>query len=333
MELKAGKLPPELLERLVFGRLGAERPEVLVPAALGEDATTLDLGGELCVASTDPITGSGSRLGRLAVHISCNDVASNGAEPVAVLLTLLLPEGWSDEDLAALMQEAHQAAREAGIAIAGGHTEVTPGLGQAIAVTTVIGRVSREEALRTAGARPGDAIVLTKGAGLEGTAILAWDYADRLEGRIPADLLDRARGLGDLLSVLPEARLARRSGVHALHDVTEGGVLGAVYEMMVPSGLGVRIEAAAIPVRLETAAVCAALGVDPLRLIGSGALLAATDRPAELLAALRGAGIEAAVIGEVLADAAVRVVVTKEGEKPLEPPESDELWWAKARLR
>lgn len=339
--LPEGKLPPDLLERLVLPRTGVQRREVVLAAAPGEDAAALDLGGDLCVAASDPITGAGHHAGWLAVHVNCNDVAATGAEPVAVLLTILLPPGSPAVVLEDLMAGAHAAAREVGCQIAGGHTEVTPGLAQPLVVATALGRAPADGLVRSGGARPGDLLLLSKWAGLEGTAILAADCRQVLRARgVPEALLDAAADLGRWLSIVPEARVAARRGAHAMHDVTEGGVLGAVWEMIAAArrvqgdAVGAVVETTSIPLREETRAICAAASVDPLQLIGSGALLVAAppDVAAGLQAAWQEAGIPAAVIGRVTGDGRLRRVDPDGREVELEPPGTDALWTARARL-
>ena len=339
--LPEGKLPASLLERLVLPRIGVRRREVVLGAAPGEDAAALDLEGELCVAASDPITGAGHDAGWLAVHVNCNDVAATGAEPVAVLLTILLPPGSSAAVLEEIMAGAQRAAREVGCQIAGGHTEVTPGLTQPLVIATALGRTPAARLMPSGGARPGDVLLMTKWAGLEGTAILATDCRNALAARgVPAAVLDAAAQLGRWLSIVPEARLAARRGAHALHDVTEGGVLGAVWEMVTAArhaqgeAVGCVVEAAAVPVREETRSICAAAGIDPLRLIGSGALVVAAPAEAAgpLQAAWMEAGIPAAAIGRVTGDGALRLVAADGSQWPLEAPGTDALWIARARL-
>ena len=326
--MQSGKLPPALLRRLVFGRLGARRPETLVRAAYGEDSAVLDLGGDLVVLSSDPITAAGERAGWLGVHVACNDVAANGATPVGVLLTILVPEGAPPAVVGAVMRDAHRAARELGVEIVGGHTEVTPALPRLLLALTAVGRAPRSRYLTSAGARPGDALLLTKAAGLEGTAVLAHDFAEALRGRVPAAALRRARGFLRELSVVPEALAAAALGATALHDVTEGGVLGALYELAAASGVGFAVRATDVPVRPETAAICRALALDPLRLLGSGALLvAAPDGPA-LASALAARGLTATLLGHALPRRRGRRLVTPAGPVPVGPVERDELYRA-----
>ncbi len=325
--LPIGKVPPDALRRLVYTHVGARRADVLVRAAIGEDCASIAFGDEVAVLTTDPITGAGHDLGWYAVFVATNDLAAAGAEPVALLLTVLLRPADAAHELERVMARAGDAAAALGIEIVGGHSEVTAGIDRTIAVVTAVGRARRDAVLRSGAAQPGDALVMTKGAGIEGTAILAADAEARLRPALGDALLRRARELRHRISVLPEARAAARAGAHAMHDVTEGGVLAAVHEMATASGLGVALDADRVPVLAETAAICARLGADPLALIGSGALLVATPQPARVVEAVQAAGIHAALIGVFHSEAVSSRVVRRAGqERALIPPVRDELW-------
>ncbi|MDK2784828.1 MAG: hypothetical protein PWR11_694 [Bacillota bacterium] len=189
--MQPGKLAPELLNRLVFPYLGAKRQDVLVRPGIGQDCSVVDLGSELAVLSSDPITASGHHLGYLAVHVAANDLAAIGAEPVGLLLTLLLPPGTFQDKIEAIMQEIHAAAGSLNMAVLGGHTEFTNAVCQPLAAVTALGRAPRGRYITAAGGRPGDTLLLTKTAGCEGTAILASDLADKLEAALGADLGER----------------------------------------------------------------------------------------------------------------------------------------------
>jgi hydrogenase maturation factor len=329
VRLPIGKIPADLLASVVYPHLGTRRPDVLVHAQFGEDCAAIDFGEEVAVLTTDPITGADADLGWYAVCVATNDLAAAGAEPVALTLTLLLAPERAAEDLARIMRDASAAAQTLEVEIVGGHSEVTRGVDRTIVVVTAVGRAPRGRALRSGGATAGDALLLTKGAGIEGTAILAGALERRLAPVLGAALLERAKGFRLQISVLPEARAAARAGARAMHDVTEGGVLGAAYEMAAAAGIGVRIDAARIPVLAETAAVCGVLGIDPLGLIGSGALLVATPDAARTAEAIARDGIRAEQIGQfVLRD---RLVVRGGREFPLPPPAADELWRVLAR--
>lgn len=323
--LGTGKLPPDLLRRVVLGRLGARRAETLVRAALGVDAAAVAFGEWACVLTVDPITTAGAGAGHLAVVVACNDLAAMGAEPLGVLPTLLFPAGVRVAEVADLAGQIDAAARELNVEILGGHTEIAPGLAAPLVVTTAVGRARPDRLLTAAGARPGDALVLTKAAALEGTSILAHDLADRLAGQVPEALLAEARGYRAELSVVPEGLAAAALGATAMHDPTEGGILGALWELAEASGSGFRVQAAAIPVRPATRAICAALGVDPLRLISSGALLIACPDGPQMVRELAARGIAAAVIGAV--NSGGRELVLPDGTAaPVTTVERDELY-------
>src|SRR5579859_1349024 len=322
--LPVGKVPPDALDALVYRHLGARRADVLVHASFGEDCAVVDFGGGLAAVTTDPITGAGLDLGWYAILVGTNDLAAAGAEPVAVVLTILLSPARAAADLARIMRDAGAAAASLGVEIAGGHSEVVGGLTRTIVVVTALGRVMRDRLLRSGAAQSGDALLLTKAAGVEGTAILADLRRADLAGALGEAGVSRARAFRERLSVLPEARAAAAAGAHAMHDVTEGGVLGAVYELAAASGLGVLLDADRVPVLPETRAICDALGADPLALIGSGALLVATPQPDRTAAAIADAGVPATVIATL--GPGDRRVRRAGREGPLVPPERDELW-------
>ncbi|MFN8525348.1 MAG: AIR synthase family protein [Chloroflexota bacterium] len=322
--LKTGKLDPDTLRRLLHGRLGVRRDDVAVHARLGEDAAAITFGDELCVVSSDPITGAAANAGWYAIQVSCNDIAAMGATPVGVLATILLPESSDESEAVRLMDEMHGAALELGIEILGGHTEVTASANAPILSLTALGRAPRERLVASGGGRAGDALVLTKAAAIEGTAILAADLAPILAPRVGQAILDRARRFIDELSVVREGTAAVGLGATAMHDPTEGGVLGALWELSEAAGLGFEVSAEAIPVRPETAQICHALDADPLRLISSGALLIACGDPDRMLSGLRQAGVAAACIGRLTA--AERLVRYADGTRPAGPVVRDELW-------
>lgn len=321
--MQAGKVPPDLLARLVYPHLG-RRADVLRRAGIGEDCAVLDFGDWAAVVTCDPITAAREHLGRLAVHVACNDLATSGAEPVALLLTLLLREGTRPEELEAIMREAGQAAEGLRVEIVGGHTEVTPGIDRTIAAVTAIGRARKDALISGSGARPHDAVILTKGAGIEGTAVLAADFSDRLIPALGEAVTTRARAFAESLSVVPEGMVAARSGATAMHDVTEGGVLAGAWELAEASGLGIVLRADDVPVPPETIALCHVLDLDPLALIGSGAMLICTADPRRMLRALAEARIPAAEIG-VMTERD-RVVLRNGRAQPLVPPPRDEIY-------
>ncbi|MGI6611537.1 MAG: AIR synthase family protein [Limnochordia bacterium] len=334
--MKAGKLAPKQLERLVLGRFAHRRSDVLVPAGLGEDSAVIDFGDEVCLLSTDPITGVGRGAGRLAVHVSCNDIAANGGHPIGVQVVLLLPEGTEDSSIIELMDGVECACAELGIEVLGGHTEITSRVTAPLVVTTAVGRAPKNRYVTSAGARPGDAVVVTKGVGIEGTAILAAEWADTIrraaiKKHLEAEtdtleaLLCRAKAFAEEISAVNEGVAAASFGVSAMHDVTEGGLYGALYEIGKASRVGFRIEAAKVPIRPETAFICDCLELDPLGLISSGTMLITCPDGGGLVEHLVNAGVPAFVIGEVGEQPSLLVLPNAETQLLPQLPE-DELW-------
>ncbi len=326
--LPPGKLPPEKLKELVFTRLGAPGERVLIGADLGIDASAIDFGERVLVASTDPITGAEERIGFYAVNVNANDVATFGARPKWFLVSILLPEGSDEKTLEGIMEDLHRSASRLGIAIVGGHTEVTPGLKRPIVVGTMLGEVERGKLVTSNGAKPGDAIILTKWAGLEGTSIIASERAEELERAFGRDFLERAKSFIEMISVVEDAMTAAQIGVHAMHDPTEGGIANGLHEMADAAGLGFVVHRERIPLREETLRICEFFDLNPLALISSGTLMIAAPREGadEVVSALRAKGINAEVIGEFVEDLGRKVIVENGVERPLERPESDELW-------
>ncbi len=294
-------------------------------AALGEDAAALAWGDAALVLTVDPITGAGRQAGWYAVQVACNDVAAMGAAPIGVLPTLLFPTSSSEADIAAVVADIDRAARELGIEVLGGHTEVAPGIQTPLITMTAVGRAPRDRLLASANAHPGHDLVLTKAVGLEGTAILATDLEPHLRGRVPDDVIARAQSFVREISVVRDGLLAAELGAAALHDPTEGGLLGAVWELAESAGCGYEIDAALVPIRPETRAICAVFEADPLRLISSGALLAAAPDGPALAAGLRAGGVEAAVIGRLI-EGSGRWLVRDGKRIDVGPVARDELW-------
>jgi len=325
-----GKIPADVLKRIVFSRLGATCGRLLQGPGVGEDAAILDMGDKVLVVATDPITGAVGSVGWLAVHVNANDVASCGARPMWFLCVTLLPEGAGDAVLEEIMEQMHDACREVGVSLIGGHTETTPGLDRPILVGFMMGEAPRDRYVTTGGALPGDALIMTKGAGIEGTAILARDLAPVLRGRVGEETLRSAEAMLSLISVVPEAMKAVEvGGVHSLHDPTEGGVLNGIWEMAEAAGVGVTVREEAVPVAPETRLICDALGIDPLKLLGSGSLLISAEagKADEIVSALKGIDIDASIIGEVKPSHGGRVLVRGDGERvAIEAVDQDHLY-------
>lgn len=305
--LPAGKLPHGLLDQLLR-RFPPSDPRLIVGPQLGEDAAVIDFGDTYLVAKTDPITFASDEIGWYAVNVNANDIAVMGATPRWFLATILLPEKSATAALAeAIYSQIADACEELGVALAGGHTEITVGLERPIVAGFMLGEVAPQRLVRSSGVQPGDALILAGSVPVEGTALVARERAGELLAKgVDRALVQRAQAfLHDPgISVVRAARLAVQTvPVHAMHDPTEGGLATGIWEVAQASGVGMVIDLDAVPVRAESQAVCDAFGLDPLGTIASGALLLAVapEDGAKLLAAFHAVGLAAAVIGRATA--------------------------------
>ena len=328
--LAAGKLPADALERML-ARLPRGDPRVIIGPRLGEDAAVLDVGDRYLVATTDPITFASDRIGWYSVHVNANDIAVLGACPRWFFAVLLLPEGRATTGQAeAITADIARTCRALDIALCGGHTEVTTGLDRPIVVGQMLGEVEKDRLVRKDRLEAGDRILLTRGAAIEGTAILAREKADVLGPRIGADLLARAQGLlfDPGISIVDAARTATMAGdVHAMHDPTEGGIATGLWELAIASKVGLEVDGDAIPVLDETRQLCRVFGLDPLGVIASGALLIAVSEPdaERTCAALLAAGIRAAPIARAVPADRSLTLRTASGVRPLPRFDQDEI--------
>ena len=326
--MKVGKVPENVLKRSVFKQLHTTRKEVLLGAGVGEDCAAMKLAeDEVFVISTDPITGAAKDIGALAVQITVNDLASAGAEPIGIMLTVLLPENAEEKDLKTVMAQVEEACEKNHIQVMGGHTEATKVVNQIVISVTGVGKAKEGRVISTAGVKPGMDIIVTKWIGIEGTAILAKEKEAALREHYSQPFIDKAKELDRYISVLSEAATAVKSGVAAMHDVTEGGIFGALWEIAEASGVGLEIDLKKIPLKQETVEICEFFGINPYELISSGSMLMAAEDGNGLVMELEKAGIPAVVIGKAT-DSNDRVLLNEEERRFLEPPKTDELYKA-----
>lgn len=326
-----GKIPNRVLSELLR-KVAPNDPRVIVGPGVGLDAAVIDIGERYLVAKTDPITFATDQLGWYAVHVNANDVACTGATPRWFLATLLLPEQGADRQLAErIFDQIGEACRSLEVSMVGGHTEVTYGIGRPILVGSLLGEVEKDAMLTSAGAQAGDALVLAGGIPIETVAILAREKAEELQDRFEPAFLERCREFlfKPGLSVVRAARIAIDSAeVHALHDPTEGGLAGGLWELAEAAACTIEVVEQDIPVLEEGRLLCDALGLDPLASIASGALLMAapSDQTAALTEALRDAGITGTVIGHITGKGSPQVGIRRQsGLEALALPARDEI--------
>ena len=330
--LPTGKVPYKSLLKAVLGHLGVPNTRLLSGPAIGEDAAIIEMGEKVLVLATDPITAARQNIGWLSVHVNANDIATCGAKPLWFLNSILLPTNASEDLLGIIMRQIDKAAHELNVSVIGGHSEVTPGLIHPIIIGFMVGETTKDAYVTSSGARPGDKIILTKQAGIEGTAILATDLADHLENQLSKPSLEKARRLINEISIVKEAMLAVEvGGINAMHDPTEGGVLNGLWELAEASCVGLRVYVKKIPILSETKTICNVLNIDPLKTLGSGALLIVTkaNKVKAVTSSLQKEGIMVSVIGEITNQKKGRKLINVDGKTTeIVPPEQDHVYKA-----
>jgi hydrogenase maturation factor len=290
---------------------------VLIGPGCGLDAAVVAIGRRRLILKADPVTFTARRVGWYAVQVNANDVAVMGGRPAWFQPTILVPPATRPSVVMAIAREIDRACRALGVAVTGGHTEVTDAVTRPVVAGDMQGLLVAPRIITAGGARPGDRLLLTKAAGIEGTAILAQERAGELTTALSATIVRSAQRLRRRpgISVVMEAVIAARHRASAMHDPTEGGIRAALHEMAFASGVRLDVDLDRIPVFPQTAAICRHYGIDPLGLIGSGALLVALPRPraARLLRAWARRGIVGHVIGSVESGRGVRA--TREGRR------------------
>jgi hydrogenase maturation factor/predicted fused transcriptional regulator/phosphomethylpyrimidine kinase len=333
---KVGKLTPEALERLILPHVGAIDKNVIVPPKAGVDAGVVDIGnGNILVVAEDPIfTLPGMPLsffGWATVHIGASDVAVMGVRPQYMTYTLLLPPTMTDQEISEIVSSVDMTAKQLGINIVGGHTAYYPGISSPlVGGVTVFSIAPKIDLVTPMGARPGDDVILTKGPGIEAVGVLAITMRGELEQAIGIELLKKAEALADRVTVVEDAMIAKNAGgVTSMHDATEGGVMGGLFEVASASKVGMMLDERRMVYPPEILAVCGHLGIDPLKIISEGSLII-TCRPEgsmRILARLEERNIMASVIGKVTDLVGERTIVRLDGrEEDLAVPAVDGFW-------
>jgi hydrogenase maturation factor len=329
--LSVGKIDPATLKQVIFNHLGSKDSRVLLGPSIGEDATVIDFGKKALVVHSDPITGAIENVGWHAVNVCANDIATRGVRPQWMLIVFLLPESITLDQLEGITAQVDEAAKELGVAVVGGHSEVTAAVAHPILVTTAIGETGKGRFIRTSGARAGDALIVTKGAAIEGTSILAHEFEAMLKSKVDKKIVGQARKFIKKISVAKDALTAVEvGGVHAMHDATEGGIAGGLQEIAWASKTGLIAYEDKMIVAPETKAICESLGLDPLKTISSGTLIIACEKKKaeKIVERLKREGIPASIVGKILPkDKGVYIVRKDDAKLDLsKQPVKEELW-------
>ncbi len=324
--MEIGKLKASDLEKLVFKNIKHRRPEILTDPKIGGDCAVLDFGDKVAYISSDPITGATEELGKLAVNINCNDIATAGIEPVGLMLTILAPEGTKPQDIERVVTDAQAECERLNVSIMGGHTEITKVVNRMVVSVTAIGIGKKEDYTKREKVKEGDLLILTKGAGIEGTGIIAYEKSEEIGEKLGSETLKEAKMMLDKISVVREGIIASPY-VKGMHDVTEGGVLGAVWEVSEFYGFGSEIYREKIKIAECTRQICDYFKIDSLKLISSGSMLLAADpeKGHEVIGILKNEGIESHIIGK-FTKGNLKVIISGCFIEDISEPESDELY-------
>ena len=340
--MKIGKLTDEQLQTLVLSRLPVLSATTLSGAGIGADCAWIRTGEDLMVTSSDPITAGGAESGTLAIHVSCNDIAACGVRPSGILIVIIAPPSATEDDIRMTVDQASREAQALGVDIVGGHTEISDAVNKMIVVSTAFGLVRKGGCVPLGKALPGDSLIMTKTAAIEGSFIAANEHKEKLAGKVSEEDIKEALSYKDLISVVREGAacgsLRSASGkmredgfalsaVNLMHDVTEGGVFGAAFEMADFSKTGVVIDKRKVPFTKATDSICRALGLDPFRLISSGSLMIASPEPDLVMAELKKRGVASTVIGRFTDIDEGKFFVNNDGSYvKLSPPGADEIY-------
>ncbi len=326
--MEIGKLPNKLLEEIVISNIRTKRDEVIERAGVGKDCAVIDYGDNYCVISSDPITGASENIGKIAVNVACNDIGAAGAEPNALLMTILAPKGTAQREIERIMKEANEAADLINVEIVGGHTEVTDAVNKMVLSLTALG--FKRKNLNVEPIKVGDVILISKEIGIEGTSIIYSENKEELDEKVfnSKDLSsEKVEAYINKLSVVKEGIVCGRLGSKYMHDITEGGVLGAVWEAFKANDIGILINEMKIPVSNETQAVADFYNINPYRLISSGSMLIITDKENsnKMKKELEKEDILLTEIGEIIEEKECKIK-REENIYKIDEPESDELY-------
>lgn len=330
MKLPIGKVPSSILKKIVFPRKGFERDDVIIGPGVGIDSAILKNSGKYIIATTDPITATSKLIGQLSIYIITNDLIVSGALPKWYLSTILLPKNTTEKMLETIVNEMDENAKKIKMEIVGGHSEVTPYLNFPIIIGTAIGTANKFYSASRA--KPGDLILMTKRVGIEGIAIIANEYPQKLqENGFSNSEIIKLQKMIDETTIYQEGKIIINDFgeyVHAMHDPTEGGIFTALHEIADASNTGIEIYFEKIPVDKETQKICDVLKINPYLLLSSGSLLIASEDKEvdELIKSLKKSKIQVNIIGRVLKDFSKRILIRNGRKVKLPRQEKDEIW-------
>lgn len=331
--MKIGKIAESVLKRSVLKQVKVNQESQMISgAAVGADCAIFAFQGadfaNVATCVQEAAVAGKADMERL-LHKVANGLVCAGALPIAAMISLVLPESVEEAEIKELMTEAQKVCSLLGMIIAGGQTNVWPDVSKPHVSVTGIGSISKDKTLLPGGAKPGQDIVISKWVGLEGTAMVANFGAQQMTARYPLFLIEEACSFGKYISVLSEAEIALENGVSALHDISEGGIFRALWEVAESAGVGLQVDLKKIPIRQETIEVCEFFQINPYELLSGGSLIMITDDGEALVQKLAEAEIPATVVGKITAGND-RVIINEDETRFLDRPRTDEIYKVEA---
>lgn len=323
--MRQGKISENVLKRSVLKKIKTHRDEVVSGAGIGKDCAILAFGEEETVLSVTPVTAPVTELSSYAIPMALNNVAVSGAEPVGVMLSILLPEETEEAELQQIMEQAEDVCSDLHVEIIGGHTEVTPAVAHPIMTVTGVGKKEAARAGFPQGIKANQDIVVSKWIGLEGTARLAKEHKEELCSKYPVRMIEEAAGYDKYLSVIPEAATAMKSGVCGMHDVSRGGIFGALWEMASGAGVGLEVDLKKLPIKQETVEICEFFELNPYELLSGGCLIMVTEDGNGLVSVLAREEIPAVIVGRTT-DSNDRILYNEDEKRYLDMPKTDQIY-------
>lgn len=329
-KMKNGKVSQTVLKRSVLKQLNSENEAVLSASGVGLDYAAFCTGsaenGPAVISATASVTAGEKYLAERTVSTAVNNVAVSGAEPVGIQVALTVPTLWNEAQVRELMRDVDVSCREEGIRVLGGHTQVSRRVKDPVLSVTAMGILSEaKKRISNAGAEPGMDILLTKWIGMEGTALLAEEREGVLRERFSHPFLEQAKAFRLMHGIRQEATVAANAGASAMHDVSEGGIFGALWEFAEASGIGLEIDLKRIPIRQETVEITEVFDINPYKLLSGGSLLIAARDGNAIKRELEKAGIPAEIIGKAT-NGNDRVLLHDGERRFLETVQTDEIY-------
>lgn len=319
--MKNGKLNISQLEKLIYTNLGKKRDDILTLPLIGQDCGYFDADDNIISITSDPITATSKNIGKLAVIINLNDIATSFATPFAITVTLLCPPDTTEDDIYTIMKDISDECVRNNVQIIGGHTEITDSVNRIIISITAIGKLDKQRYLKISPIKPGFNIYMSKEVSLEGSMIICLEKENELKAILTDKEFEIAKSFVSNLSVLKESEILKSKNISLMHDVTEGGIFGAIYEMCILAKKGCIIDYEKIIVNEISKKICKYYDIEPMRLLSSGCMLIIS--PDELESEID--GIKFTKIGKITDNK--DILFQKDGKIfPITEPDSDEIY-------